>query len=160
MAVDYFLKLDGIKGESTADKHKDEIDIMSFSWGLTQAATAGFGGGAGAGKVQMQDFHFTSKVSKASPQLFLSCASGKHIPTATITARKAGERQQDFLVIKMNDILISSYQASGSAGGDLPTDQFSLNFAQIEYTYTEQKADGSSGADNTAGWDLKGNVKL
>src|SRR5687768_18000173 len=87
MAVDYFLKLDGIKGESTADKHKDEIDIMSFSWGLTQAATAGFGGGAGAGKVQMQDFHFTSKVSRASPQLFLSCASGKHIPTATLTAQ-------------------------------------------------------------------------
>ena len=160
MAVDYFLKLDGIKGESTADKHKDEIDIMSFSWGLTQAGTAGFGGGAGAGKVQIQDFHFTSKVSKASPQLFLSCASGKHIPSATLTARKAGERQQEFLVIKMNDILVSSYQAAGATGGDLPTDQFSLNFAQIEYTYTEQKADGSSGGDNSAGWDLKGNVKL
>jgi type VI secretion system secreted protein Hcp len=160
VAVDAFLKLDGIKGESTDDKHKDEIDVLSWSWGLTQSGSFGTGGGAGAGKVQFQDFHFTSKISKASPNLFMSCASGQHIKEATITARKAGERQQDFLIIKMNDVLVTSYQTAGSGQSEaLPTDQFSLNFAKIEYTYVPQKPDGSAGDDVNGGWDLKLNKK-
>jgi type VI secretion system secreted protein Hcp len=161
MAVDMFLKIDGIKGESTADKHKDEIDVESFSWGVSQSGTMAFGSGAGAGKVQFQDIHFTSSLSKASPQLFLGCATGDHIKEATLTARKAGEKQQDFLIIKMNDILITSYQTGGSSGSDtVPTDQFSLNFAKIEYSYIPQKADGSSDAAVKAGWDLKLNKKV
>lgn len=157
MAVDYFLKIEGIKGESTDDKHKGEIDVESFSWGLTQSGTMGLGGGGGAGKVQFQDFHFTKKVSKASPQLFLGCAKGEHIKEATLTARKAGERQQEFLVITMNDVLITSYQSGGSSSDVLPTDQVSMNFAKIEYIYKEQKEDGSLGGDVSASWDVKAN---
>jgi type VI secretion system secreted protein Hcp len=161
MAVDAFLKLDGIKGESTDDKHKDEIDVLSWSWGLSQTGTLAFGGGGGASKVQFQDFHFTSSISKASPLLFLGCATGEHIKEATITARKAGEKQQDFLIIKMNDVLITSYQTGGSSQSDaLPTDQFSLNFAKIEYSYIPQKPDGGLASPVGGGWDLKLNKKI
>ena len=160
MAVDMFLKIDGIKGESKDSKHADQIEIMSYSWGLSQTGTMAFGGGGGAGKVQFQDFHFTNAISRASPLLFLKCATGEHIKEATLTARKAGEEQQDFLIIKMNDVLISSYQSGGSSGGDLPTEQVSMNYAKIEYSYKPQKPDGSLDAAISAGWDLKKNVKL
>ena len=152
--VDYFLKIDGIDGESTDAKHKGEIEVASFSWGATNAGTAahGSGGGGGAGKVALQDIHFTSKVSTASPRLFLSCATGQHIKKAVLTARKAGERPQEFLKIEFDDVLVSSYQ-TGGAKEDLPTDQISLNFAKIEFDYLEQKPDGSIGSLVKAGWD-------
>ena len=86
--VDYFLKIEGIPGESYDQGHKDEIQIMSFSWGETQSGTIAAGGGGGAGKVQMQDFHFVMNVCKASPKLFLACATGDHIPKATLTAAR------------------------------------------------------------------------
>ena len=112
-AVDYFLKIDGIQGESKADKHKDEIDIQSFSWGATQSGTFAVGGGGGAGKVSMQDFHFTMPDNKASPALFLACAQGDHIKSAILTCRKAGKEQQEFLKVTMSDILVSSFQTGG-----------------------------------------------
>ena len=108
MASDIFAKIGDIKGESTDDKHKDEIDVLSYSWGVTQTGTLAFGGGAGAGKAQFSDFNFTTNVSKASPVLFLSCATGEHIKEATITVRKAGKGQQEYLILKMSDVLISS----------------------------------------------------
>lgn len=163
MAVDMFLKLDGIKGESKADGHKDEIDVLSYSWGLTQTGTMAFGGGAGAGKVQFQDFHFTKKTDKSSPLLFLGCATGEHIKSGIITVRKAGAEQKsdaDFLKITLSDCLVSSYQNSGSSGGDVPTDSFSLNYAKIEFTYMRQDPDGSAGETTTRSWDLKANKRV
>jgi type VI secretion system secreted protein Hcp len=153
-AVDYFLKIDGIAGESTDSKHKGEIELESFSWGATQALRPG--GGAGGGKVQLQDFHFVMTVNKASPNLFLACATGEHLKQATFVARKAGKDQQEFLVYKFTDVLVSSYQTGGS-GEALPTDQISLNFGKIEVEFRPQKPDGSSGAPATAGWDIKKN---
>ena len=158
-AVDYFLKIEGIKGDSQDDKHKDEIDVQSFSWGVSQTVGRAGGGGAGAGKVRFQDFHFTTSVSKASPKLFLSCATGEHIKDATITLRKAGRDQQEYIVIKMSDVLISSYQTGGT-GEQVPTDQVSMAFAKIEYSYSPQKADGTLDAAITAAWDLKANKKV
>jgi type VI secretion system secreted protein Hcp len=160
MAVDMFLKIEGIKGESRDDKHQNQIEIESYSFGLTQSGTFAFGGGAGAGKVQFQDFHFTKKIDKSSPILFLKCATGEHIKEATLFARRAGEGQQEFLQIKMNDILVSSYQTGGSSGGDLPTDQFSLNYVKIEYAYTQFDETGKEGETFKAGWDLKLNKKI
>jgi type VI secretion system secreted protein Hcp len=160
MASDIFAKIGDIKGESIDDKHKDEIDVMSYSWGLSNAGSLASGGGGGAGKAQFQDFHFTSNTNKASPKLFLSCATGEHIKEATITVRKAGGTRLEYIVIKMNDVLISSYQTGGSSGEDRPTDQVSMAFAKIEYSYTPQKADGSADAAITAGWDLKANKKV
>src|ERR1700753_4105926 len=81
-AVDYFLKIDGIEGESKDSKHKGEIDLDSWSWGANQSGTYHGGGGGGAGKVAMQDFHFVMKINKASPKLMLACASGEHIKKA------------------------------------------------------------------------------
>jgi type VI secretion system secreted protein Hcp len=127
-AVDYFLKVDGIEGESQDAKHKNEIDLESWSWGEQQTGTHAGGGGGGAGKVSMQDFHFVMKVNKASPKLMLACASGEHIKQAVLTCRKAGKEQQEFLKVTMSDLLVSSYQTGGSGhGGVMPTDQISLN---------------------------------
>jgi type VI secretion system secreted protein Hcp len=157
-AVDYFLKIDGIQGESLDSKHKGEIQLESFSWGETNPGTAHSGGGAGAGKVQMQDLHFVMQINKASPKLMLACASGKHIKQAVLTARKAGKTQQEFLVFKFTDLLVSSYQTGGSQHAEvLPMDQVSFNFARIELEYRPQKADGSLDAPIKAGWDLKTN---
>jgi type VI secretion system secreted protein Hcp len=157
-AVDYFLKLDGIEGESHDSKHKGEIDLESWSWGESQTGTHSAGGGGGAGKVAMQDFHFVMKVNKASPKLLLLCASGQHIKKAVLTCRKAGKDQQEFLKIEFSDLLVSSYQTGGSGHSDIvPTDQISLNFAKIEYTYKMQNPDGTLGGPVQAGWDLKQN---
>jgi type VI secretion system secreted protein Hcp len=160
MATDYFLKLEGIKGESKDSKHKDEIDLMSFSWGATQSGTASFGGGGGAGKVQFQDFHFVMRMNKASPLLLQSVATGKHIKEASLVARKAGGTQQEYLKIKFTDVLISSYQSGGSQGGDdIPVEQISLNFAKINVEYADQKEDGSLNPATVASYDLKQNIK-
>ena len=158
--VDYFLKITGIDGESTDAKHKNEIDIESWSWGETNAGTHAGGGGGGAGKVSMQDFHFVMRNNKASPKLMLACANGQHIKDATLTCRKAGEEQQEYLNIKFTDLLISSYQTGGSAGDIVPVDQISFNFSKIEYEYKPQKEDGSLDAPVKTGWDLKANKKV
>ena len=153
-AVDYFLKIDGIQGESRDDRHKDEIDIESFSWGETQSGTFAVGGGGGSGKISMQDFHFTMPVNKASPALFLACAQGDHIKNAILTCRKAGRDQQEFLKVTMNNVLVSSFQIGG-AGGVVPTDQISLNFAKIEVEYQEQDATGKVVGSIKTWFDLK-----
>ena len=152
-AIDYFLKIDGIQGDSKAEKHKDEIDIESFSWGDTQSGTFAVGGGGGSGKISMQDFHFTMLVNKASPALFLACAQGDHIKNA-LTCRKAGRDQQEFLKVTMNNVLVSSFQIGG-AGGVVPTDQISLNFAKIEVEYQEQDATGKLVGSIKTWFDLK-----
>ncbi len=160
-AVDYFLKIDGIDGESPDGKHPNEIQIMSWSFGETQAGSHSGGGGGGAGKVIMQDFNFTMHTNKASPKLFLACANGEHIKSAKLTCRKAGKEQQEFLLWTFSDLLVSSYQTGGSEGSAvLPVDSISLNFAKVEIGYKPQKADGTLDAENKAGYDLKKNQKV
>jgi len=106
----------------------------------------------------MQDFHFVMKHNKASPKLMLACASGEHIKKATLTCRKAGKEQQEFLKVTLSDLLVSSYQTGGSGHSDIvPTDQISLNYSKIEFEYKEQKADGTLGGATKAGWDVKAN---
>ena len=159
--VDYFLKIDGIDGESLAKKHEKEIEVESFSWGETQAGTAGQGGGQGAGRVSIQDFHLTKKVDKASANLALACATGKHLKFATLTLRKAGGKQEDYLIYKMEDLLVSSYQIGGSAGSDIvPMEQLSLNFSKMAFTYKPQKADGSFEGPVEAKYDFGAREKI
>jgi type VI secretion system secreted protein Hcp len=155
-AVDYYLKIDGVDGDSTDRGLEGAIEIESWSWGATQGASAhGAGGGGGAGKVVMQDFHFTMKTGKASPQLFLLCATGQHIKQATLTARKAGGTQETFLTVKLSDVLISSYQTGASSGDVVPTDQVSLNFTKIEYAVRPVMPDGSLGPPVSATYDVQ-----
>jgi type VI secretion system secreted protein Hcp len=140
MAFDAFLKIDGIDGESADKTHPNEIEILSYSWGVENTASAGSGGGGGTGKASFQDMSFTSSLSKAGPALMLACASGRHLPSALLTLRKAGDKGLEFLKIKLSDCLVSSYQDGGSArDGDLPTDEFSLAFQKIDVMYTSPR---------------------
>ena len=159
MAVDMFLKLDGIKGESKDAKHKDEIHIESFSWGLSQTGAHGSGGGGGAGKVSVHDISVTKFLDKASPELMLACCNGKHIKEGLITVRKAGENPVEYLKIKLSDILISGVQNAGH-GSDLLTENLTLNFAKFHVDYQEQGKDGkAAGGPISMGWDVKANTK-
>ena len=160
MASDFLLEIDGIKGESSDSKHKDTIEIDSFSWGVSNGGSAASGGGGGAGKASFQDLHFTTKVNKASPLLATNCANGKHIKKAVLFVRKGGGDQHDFYKITMEDLIVSSYQSGGhdSAGAQIPTDQFSLNFAKVKFEYAAQKADGSLDSPGSFEWDLKKNA--
>ena len=161
MATDYFLKIEGVEGESTDDKHKGEIDVLSWSYGATQAHSSSTGGGGGVGKVSLADVHFTMHVNKASAKLFLACANGEHLKTATLTARRAGKEQVDYMIVKLSDAIVTSYQIGASAGShELPVDQFALGYAKIEIEYKEQKADGTAGGATKAGWDVKANKKV
>jgi len=160
MAVDIFLKIDGIKGESKDSKHKDSIEIVSWSWGVTQPATMSSGGGGGAGKASFGDLSLMHTIDAASPNLALHCANGKHIPSVTLTQRKAGEDQQDFLIFKMSDVIISSVQISGADGAGLPSESFSLNYAKVEMEYKPQNEKGTLEAGIKFGWDLKQTKKV
>ena len=158
--VDYFLKINGVEGESTDDKHKNEIDVLSWSWGETNSGTQAYGGGGGAGKVAMQDFNFVMTYNKASPKLMLNCATGAHIPDATLTCRKAGGEQQEYLIVKFSNLLVSSSQTGGSSGDVVPVDQISLNYEKIEWEYKPQDEKGATGSPVKAGYDLKANKKV
>ena len=163
MASDYLLEIDGIKGESHDSKHEGTIEIESFSWGVSQGAlSVGSGAGGGAGKATFQDIHFTTRLSSASPELFLTCATGQHIKKAVLHVRKAGGDQQEYYKVTLEDVLVSSYQQTGDANANdtVPTDQFSLNFSKIELEYKPQRADGSTEGSVKAGYDLKANKKV
>jgi len=159
MAVDMFLKLDGIKGESKDAKHKDEIHIESFSWGMTQTGAHATGGGGGAGKVSVHDISITKFVDKATAALMLHCCNGKHIPNGLVTVRKAGDKPLEYLKIKLIDIMVSGYQTAGH-GSDLLTENVTLNFAKFQVEYQEQKPDGSGQPAGEMGWDIKQNQKV
>jgi type VI secretion system secreted protein Hcp len=155
VASDIFAKLGDIKGESLDDKHKDEIEVLSWSWGVTNAITLA-GTGAGQGKANFHDLSFTHKIDKASPVLMQACATGVHLKEATITHRKVGKGHQEFLVIKMNDVIITAMTDADSSDGE-SAETVSLAFAKIDVAYRPQKADGSLDAGIHFKYDLKAN---
>jgi type VI secretion system secreted protein Hcp len=157
MASDIFAKLGDIKGESVDSKHKDEVEVLSWSWGLSNSGSASAGSGSGAGKPTFNDFTFTHHLDRASPLLMRACATGEHIKEATITARKAGKGQQEFLIIKMNDIIITSVAVGGSGDGGDTAENVALRFAKVALEYKPQKTDGSLDAGVLFDYDIKGN---
>ena len=157
MASDIFAKIGDIKGESLDDKHKGEIEILSWSWGVTQSGTMAHGGGGGEGKANFNDFNFTHHIDKASPVLLKACATGEHIKEATITVRKAGKGQQEFLIIKMADIIITGVAPSGAGDGAATAEHVALQFAKVDLEYKPQKQDGSLDAGVHFKYDIKGN---
>ena len=157
MTIEIFLKIEGIDGESTDVKHKNEIDILFYAWSEVQPAPAG-GGGGGAGKISMQDLHFSMLANKASPILFLACAKGERYKSAVLTVRRAGAAPTEFLKWRFTDVLITSYQTAGDVTtGALPADHASLKFSRIEVEYSPVKPDGTLGTPVKAGWDSKTN---
>jgi type VI secretion system secreted protein Hcp len=157
-AVDYFLKIDGVEGESQDATHKGEVQLSSWSWGATNTGTMQAGSGGGGGKASMQDFSFSMPVNRATPKLVQKLASGEHIKRAVLTCRKAGKTPQEYLRITFEDIIVSSYSTGGAEGADaIPDEHISLNFAKITFEYREQKADGSLGGAVVASHDMKRN---
>lgn len=159
-AIDMFMKIEGIDGESQDSAHKDEIDVLSWSWGMTNSGTFHTGGGGGAGKANFQDISFTKWVDKSTPKLMEACASGATIPAATLVLRKAGGEPLEYLIIRMEKVLVTSVSTGGSGGEDRLTENVTLNFAQIMVKYTEQRADGGIGDIVEFGWDIETNVPL
>ncbi len=156
---DAFLEIEGIKGESGDKTLKDQIELLSYSFGSSQAGTMAYGGGGGAGKVQLQDFHFTKRCDKATAELFLACASGKHIPKAELKVRKAGGEQSVYFKATFEDILVSSQTVSGQGQGDpVPTESISFNFSKMTMHYAGQDTKGKVGAFVSKFWDLKKNA--
>jgi type VI secretion system secreted protein Hcp len=155
VAYDAFIKLDGIKGEATAKKFEDAIDIYSFSWGASNPVSH-TGSGFGAGKVSVSSFNIMKKTDKASSPLFNACCSGQHIPKASVHLRKAGGEQNEFLVYNFGDVMVESIQWSGSSGGDdTPTESVSLAFGKVEIKYMPQDMKGSAAGGIIGSWDLK-----
>lgn len=157
-AVDYFLKLDGIDGESQDAQYKGAIQISSWNWSAHNSGTMQFGGGGGGGRAHLDDFDFAMRVNRATPKLVQKLASGEHIPKALLTCRKAGKTPQEYLKITFEDCVVSAYHASGSAGADaIPLELVKLNFARVTFEYREQQADGSLGGSIIASHDMKQN---
>ena len=159
MAVDMFIKIGDVKGESQDSKHKEEIDVLAWSWGASQSGSMHLGSGGGAGKVSVQDLSFTKYVDSSSNALLLACCNGKHYPDATLVVRKAGENALEYLTITLTEVLVSAMSTGGSGGEDRLTENITLNFAKFKYEYNPQKADGTLDAAKTAAWDIRANVK-
>jgi type VI secretion system secreted protein Hcp len=143
MAIDSFLKLGALKGESQVKGFEDQIQVLAWSWGMSQSGTTHTGSGGGAGKVNVQDLSFTHYLDSASPSLMLACCKGSHYPDATLTMRKAGGDPLPYLVIKLKDIIVSSVSGGGSGGEDQQTENVTLNFASFEVAYQPQDNKGA-----------------
>jgi type VI secretion system secreted protein Hcp len=159
MAVDMFMKIGAVKGESRDKVHKDEFDVLSWSWGMSNSGSAQQGSGMGAGKVNVQDLTFTKYLDKGSPDLMLACCNGKHFDQAMLTVRKAGEQPLEYLLITMEDLIVTNVTPGGSTGEDRITENVSLNFARVKVQYKEQTATGGIGDKPEMGWDIAANAK-
>jgi type VI secretion system secreted protein Hcp len=158
MAVDMFLKLGDVPGESKDKVHKGEIDVLAWSWGASNAGSFHTGGGGGAGKVNVQDLSFTKYIDLSSTEIFLATCNGKHFPEATLVVRKAGESPLEYLTITMEDVLITSYSTGGSGGEDRLTENVTLNFAKVKMTYKEQAPKGAQAQSPSVAWDIAANA--
>lgn len=156
MASDMFIKIGDIKGESQDDAHKDEIDVLGWAWGMSNPGSAVKPGSSSA-PPSFQDFSFVHHVDLASPSLMLACCDGKHYPEARLTVRSSGEKPLEYLKITMNDLIITSVSSGGSGGEERPSETVTLNFAKVKVEYQQQDRDGSPGAKNDMGWDLRAN---
>ena len=160
MAVDMFIKIGNIKGESKDESHKDEVDVLAWSWGLSQSGSAHMGGGAGAGKVNIQDLSFTKYMDQGSTALMIACCKGTHYDKATLVVRKAGDKPLEYYKVTMEEVLISSVSTGGSGGEDRLTENVVLNFGKFKVEYTLQDDKGGGKGTSTAAWDIQKNVPI
>jgi type VI secretion system secreted protein Hcp len=139
-----FLKLKGVEGEARDKKRGKQIDVLAWSWGMSQSGTTHAGGGGGAGKVSVQDVSVTKWVDKASPILVQKCCQGTHIEEGELVVRKAGDNPLEYLTITMTDVMVTSVSTGGSGGEDRLTENVSLNFAKVKVSYQEQDEKGAA----------------
>ena len=160
MAVDMFLKLDGVKGEAVdlnSPSHQDEISVLAWSWGASNSGTTHLAKGSGAGKANVQDLSLTKYIDKASTALFIATCNGKHFPSAILTVRKAGEKPLEYVKVTMTDVMITSYSTGGSGGEDMLTENVTLNFAKAQVEYWQQNPDGTGTAAGNETFDIQAN---
>ncbi|MCO6456058.1 MAG: type VI secretion system tube protein Hcp [Pirellulaceae bacterium] len=159
MAVDMFLNIEGeIGGESQDKTHKGEIDVLAWSWGMSQSGSFHAGGGGGAGKANFQDISVTKWIDKSSPILMLYCANGDHFAKAVLTVRKAGKNPLEYLLVEMKDVLVTAVSTGGSGGEDRLTENVTLNFREVAVKYKEQKSDGTGEAPKIFTWNIAENT--
>jgi type VI secretion system secreted protein Hcp len=156
MAVDMFIKIGDLKGESKDKAYKEWIDVLSWSWGMSQQGSFHMGGGGGAGKVNVHDLAITKQVDKASTELMLRVATGKHFPEATLIARKAGDKPLVYLTIKLTDVIVTSWSSGAGSGSDMTTENITLNFSKFNVKYTGQEATGGAGTQPEVTYDIAG----
>lgn len=142
MAVSIFARIDTIQGESLDEKHRDEIEVLSWSWGVSQLGTLAQGRGGGRGKASIHELSFTHHFDKASPVLMRACATGAHLKEATITVRRAGQDQLEYLVVRMTDVLVTNVSSTITAE-EVTAEGVTLTFGKVDLEYIPQKPDGS-----------------
>ena len=158
MALDMFLTLKDVKGESKDSAFKDQIDILAWSFGVSNSGSAHIGGGIGSGKANFQDISITKYIDLSSAKLMESVSVGTHFPEASIAVRKAGGKTKlDYYVIKLKNVMVTSYQTGGSGGEDRLTESLTLTFAHVEVKYQAQSDGGEKAGDTPFGYDIKAN---
>lgn len=160
MAVDMFLELEGVKGESVDKVHKGKIDILGWGWGLSNTGTLHHGSGGGAGKANFQDISITKYIDAASPNLMLFCANGKHFAKGKLIVRKAGENPLEYLTLELTKVMVASYSTGGSGAEERLVENVTLNFAQVKVEYVTQTEKGGKGTPHAFGWNVAENVKV
>lgn len=158
MAVDMFIKIGDIKGDANDATHKESIDVLAWSWGMSQSGTTHMGSGGGSGKVNVQDISFTKYVDASSHALMMACCTGKHYDEALITVRKAGDKPLEYIKITMKEVIVTSVSTGGSGGEDRLTENVTLNFAEFKYEYTKQAPKGGKDTTMTAAWNIAENT--
>jgi len=155
MAMDMFLKIDDLKGDSIDETHPNEIQVLSWSWGMSQSGTTHSATGGGAGKVNVQDLSFMKNIDTTTTNLIKACCNGTHFKSALLTVRKAGGKSAvEYLKIKMQDLIVSNVSTGGSGGGDMITESVTLNFAKVSLDYTPQDKTGAPGSVMSAAWNI------
>ena len=157
MAMDMFMDIATIPGESKDAKYSKKIDVLAWSWGVSQSGTFHTGGGGGAGKANVQDLSFTKWIDDASAPLQLATCTGKHLPTALLIVRKAGEQPYEYLKIAMTDVMVTSVSTGGSGGEDRLTENVTLNFAKVAVDYFVQNEKGAVTAGTKYKFDIEAN---
>ncbi|MGB5619216.1 MAG: type VI secretion system tube protein Hcp [Desulfobacterales bacterium] len=158
MSYAIFIKMDSITGESRDAKHKGEIDVLSWNWGVTNHPSEIAGKvGAVSGKSSSSDLVFSHRIDLASPSLIKACASGHHLKEAIVTVQKAGPEPQEFLVIKLYEVIVTSVETGVDTLQNSVTENVAISFSRIEFVYTEQKPDGTLGGSNRVLWDIISN---
>ena len=153
MAIDTHIKFDGVEGEATHKEHKGEIELLAWDWNVTNDSNIA-GGGSGKGKAAPGNFNFSHLYDKASPVLAKKCAQGVHFKEVTMTARKSGEGQKDFLKVTMKEVFIKVVAPAGSVGGDI-MESVSMSYGSIDFAYKAQEDKGGTGGEVKFGWNNK-----
>jgi type VI secretion system secreted protein Hcp len=160
MAVDMFIKIDDVKGESVDKTHAGWIDVQSWNWGMTQSGSTHIAQGGGNGKVNVQDLTFTKNIDTSTPNLIKFCCSGNHFKQALLVVRKAGGTAPvEYLKVTMKNLIVSAISSGASGGGDAVTENITLNFGSFQLDYTPQDSGGKALAAITAQWNIAGNAE-